>query len=205
MFEMTKHRVRQVAYRWLAFSDDPLYLLFEKMYACDPRPLGSVTPHPGQRGFLLTNFICPDFARYRGREIAFFDSRHVAVYWMPGAVHSGGGYVKPGSYAVTVGGYAVKRPVELRIVKDDANTVIESIALKRGAVRADGGFISFKVIARELQCLARQWLAHVHAQFDSVQDSKQLRDVIAAARALTDHVDLGAQAELLQRRLNARA
>ena len=36
MFEMTRHHLRQVRYRWLSWRADPLYLLFERMYRCDP-------------------------------------------------------------------------------------------------------------------------------------------------------------------------
>lgn len=205
MFEITKHRLRQIRYRWFQFSEDPLYLLFEKMYQYDPRPLHTVTPHPGERGFLLTHFICPDFARYRGREITFFNARHVAVYWLPGAAHSGGGYVQTGTYSVTVGGHAVKRPVELRVSKNDDATLIHSAVLQtRAAKPVQGGFISFKIIAKELQCLAQQWFTELNQQLDAVRDTPQLRDIIQAARGIAGYAELNAQADLLHMRLQTR-
>ncbi|CEE92071.1 hypothetical protein XNA1_2640002 [Xenorhabdus nematophila str. Anatoliense] len=206
MFKLTKHRLRQIGYRYLAFSEDPLYLVFEKMYQCDPRPLNNVIPHPAERGFLLTNFICPDFAPYRGKEVTFFNSRHAVVYWLPGAEHSGGGYVTPGIYSVIVGGYAVKQSVELCIVKNDENTVIQSAILQtRSVCSMEGGFISFKMIAKELQCLALQWLTQLHDQYDQLNntyDNKQLREVISAVQELYHYDDLRAHAVSLQRLLD---
>ncbi|MCD6025805.1 MAG: hypothetical protein K0R08_324 [Solimicrobium sp.] len=206
MVEMAKHRLRQLGYRWLAFSENPLFLLFEKMYQYNPEHFPDVVPHPDERGFLLTNFICPEFACYRGREIVFFNARHVSVYWIPGAEHSAGGYVMPGNYSVTVGGYAIRRPVELLIVKDDENTIISSTKLQmQSGTSLEGGLISFGVIAKELHCLAQKWFSLLHGQTEMVHDTQQLRNVIKAAQTLSGYTDLRTQAVLLQRRLEARS
>ena len=205
MFAFVHSKIRQAGYRWLTFSDEPLYLLFEKMYQYDPRPLRTVMPHPMERGFLVANFTHPDFIRYRGREIAFFNARHVAVYWLPGALPSGGGYVKSGIYSVMMGGHAMRQPVRLNVAKDNENTVIRSVSLQTQPVRSmDGCRVSFSIIAKELHCLAEQWLTRMHEQFDTLQDDAALREVIAAARKLPGLADLDRLAASLQSRLDVR-
>lgn len=205
MLAFVRGKIRQAGYRWLKFSDEPLYLLFEKMYQCDPHSLRTVTPHPTERGFLVADFTHPRFIRYRGREIAFVNARHAAVYWLPGASHGGGGYVKSGVHAVTMGGHAMRPPVRLGVVKDDDNTEIRSVSLEKQSARSmDGCRISFQIIATELHCLARRWLARTHEQLDAVQDDASVREVIAAAQALRGFDDLGRLADSLRSRLDAR-
>lgn len=206
MFDMTRHHARQARWRWLAWRADPLYLLFERMYHCDPEPLPSVTPHPRQRGFLLSSFSCPDFARYRGREIAFFNARQVAVYWLPGARHSGGGYVANGEHHVTLAGHALHRPLRLTVHKDADDTQIRAVSVqaqRRDRVR--GGFIAFAIIARELQCLVLQWLDYMHAHLGRLEHSPSLRALIEQARQLPDRALLNARAQALLDALAQRA
>lgn len=205
MFEMTRHHLRQLRYRWLSWRDEPLYLLLERMYQCDPQPLANVTPHPQQRGFLLTNFSCPDFARYRGREIAFFNPRQVAVYWLPGAQHSGGGYVASGDYSVTVGGHALRRAVQLQVSKDDEHTRIHSVTVPpRRSSSVQGGFISFTIIARELRHLALHWLEQMPTRLEHVEDLAQLHELLGDARQLPGQVLLNVKAEALLAAVQAR-
>lgn len=198
MFDMTRHHLRQFRFRWLAWRPDPLYLLFERMYQFDPGPLDTVTPHPGQRGFLLTQFSCPDFACYRGREIAFFNERQVAVYWLPGAAHSGGGFVPTGQYSVTVAGHALRRPLQLLVRKDDEQTRIRSVTLQSRSVKSvQGGFISFTIIARELRCLILHWLECMPSRLDSIKDSGPLLELIDCARQLPGQAPVKASADTL--------
>lgn len=205
MFEMTRHHLRQVRYRWLSWRAEPLYLLLERMYHCNPEPLSTVTPHPGQRGFLLTNFTCPDFAQYRGREIAFFNERQVAVYWLPGAQHSAGGFVPSGDYSVTVAGHALRRPVQLQVRKDDQRTEIRTVELPSGKIKSvQGGFISFSIIARELRCLALHWLEHMHSRLDRVEDPARLRELVAYAESIPGQNQLHLKAHALLAALQAR-
>lgn len=198
MFDMTRHHLRQFRFRWLAWRADPLYLLFERMYRLDPEPLDTVTPHPGQRGFLLTQFSCPDFACYRGREIAFFNEHQVAVYWLPGATHSGGGFVPTGQYSVTVAGHALRRPLQLLVRKDDEQTRIHSVTLQsRSEKSVQGGFISFTIIARELRCLVLHWLERMLSRLDGIEDSGPLCELIECARRLPGQVHVNARADAL--------
>lgn len=198
MFDMTRHHLRQFRFRWLAWRADPLYLLFERMYQLDPQPLDTVSPHPGQRGFLLTHFSCADFARYRGREIAFFNERQVAVYWLPGAAHSGGGYVPSGQYSVTVAGHALRRPLQLLVHKDDEQTRIHAVTLQsRGLKSVQGGFISFAIITRELHCLMLLWLERMQWRLDDIDDCGPLRDLLDCARQLPGQTQMKASADAL--------
>ncbi|MCG8291809.1 hypothetical protein [Pseudomonas entomophila] len=196
MFEMTRHHLRQVRYRWLAWRADPLYLLFERMYRCDPAALPTVTPHPSQRGFLLSHFSCADFAQYRGREIAFFNQRQVAVYWLPGAAHSGGGHVIDGDYEVTVAGHAVRQPVRLQVRKEAQRTSIRAVTTDaRRADRVQGGFIAFAIIARELRCLALQWLEQLPRRLEQGGVAEGWRQVLEQARQLPGESEVRRQAE----------
>ncbi|QXH58659.1 hypothetical protein [Pseudomonas maumuensis] len=198
MFEMTRHHLRQVRYRWLSWRADPLYLLFERMYRCDPGALPTVTPHPSQRGFLLTQFICADFVQYRGREIAFFNPRQVAVYWLPGAAHSGGGHVADGDYEVTVAGHAVRRPVRLQVRKEAQHTSIRAVASgARHADRVQGGFIAFAIIARELRCLTLQWLEQLPRRLAQGTVGQDWRQVLEQATQLVGERAVQRQAERL--------
>lgn len=205
MFEMTRHHLRQLRYRWLSWRAEPLYLLLERMYQCDPTPLANVTPHPQQRGFLLTNFSCPDFARYRGREIAFFNQRQVAVYWLPGAQHSGGGHVPSGDYNVTVDGHALRRAVQLQVSKDDEQTRICSVTVPQRRSRSvQGGFISFAIITRELHYLALHWLEQMPARLEDVEDVAQLHEVLGYAQRLPGQVQLNVKVKALLAAVQAR-
>lgn len=198
MFDMTRHHLRQARWRWLAWRADPLYLLVERMYHCDPEPLTTVTPHPTQRGFLLSSFSCADFARYRGREIAFFNARQVAVYWLPGALHSGGGFVANGEHCVTLAGHALRRPVRVSVHKGDDDTQIRAVSTQaHRRDRVQGGFIAFALITRELHCLALQWLEYLHAHVGRLERSPSLREVIEQARRLPGRALLNARAEAL--------
>lgn len=189
MFELTKHRVRQITYRWFQFSESSTYLLFEELYQYNSEPFSWVIPHPSQRGFLLTNFICPDFKEYKGREISFFDSKYVCVYWIPGAEHSAGGYVKTGTYDVKVAGYALKKPLKLKVSKNDQETLIQSVSLEvsKDEQALKGGFIAFSVIEKELECLILLWLEKVAINISNNKnltfDSK-LKELLEHAQAL---------------------
>ncbi|WP_449432237.1 hypothetical protein [Pseudomonas putida] len=198
MLEMTRHHLRQLRYRWLSWRADPLYLLVERMYYCNPGAMPTVTPHPAQRGFLLAQFSCADFAQYCGREIAFFNQRQVAVYWLPGATHSGGGHVADGDYEVTVGGHALRRPLRLQVHKAASRTCIRAVATDASrAKRVQGGFIAFAIIARELHCLALQWLEHVPRQLEQGSPAQGWRQVLEQASQLPRHSEVRQRAERL--------
>ncbi|KTT03114.1 hypothetical protein SB14R_18135 [Pseudomonas oryzihabitans] len=200
MFEMTRHHLRQVRYRWLSWRAEPLYLLFEGIYHCDPSALPMITPHPTQRGFLLTEFSCEDFAQYRGREIAFFNQRQVAVYWLPGAAHSGGGHVADGDYEVTIAGHAVHRPVRVQVRKETKRTSIRSVISEtRRDDRVQGGFIAFAIIARELRCLILLWLEQLPSRLVHWDDNQGLRQILEQATQLAGESEVRRKAmRLLQ-------
>ncbi|PMS23067.1 hypothetical protein C0Z18_02280 [Trinickia dabaoshanensis] len=198
-------KVRQAGYQWLAFADEPLYLLFEKMYRYDPRPFPNVTPHPTEPGFLLADFTHPQLAPYRGREIAFFNARHAVVYWLPGAGHSGTGYAIDGMHTVTMGGHALMRPLRLCVVKEAGRTAIRSVAPQLQPSRSMPGCrIAFRILGAELHELALRWLTAVSDRPGRLPGDGAFRDVLAAARALTGFNDLVALADALQSRLDRR-
>ncbi|AEA65556.1 hypothetical protein [Burkholderia gladioli] len=203
MFTYLLAKLRQAGYRWLAFSDRPLYLLFEKMYRYDPRPLPGVVPDPDGLGFLVSDFTHPRLAPYRGLEIAFFNARHAVVYWLPGAAPSGAGRVPAGTHTVTMGGHALSRPLRLSVSKDARHTRIRSVVPQTSRTRSMPGCrIDFRILEAELHCLARHWLNTLHERAGGPGADEALREVLAAARALTGFDDLVALAQALQARLD---
>ncbi|UVS82797.1 hypothetical protein EFP18_00520 (plasmid) [Burkholderia glumae] len=196
-------KLRQTGYRWLAFSDRPLYLLFEKMYRYDPRPLTGVVPDPDGFGFLVSDFSHPRLAPYQGLEIAFFTARHAVVYWLPGASPGGTGRVAAGTHTVTMGGHALPRPLRLSVNKDAHHTRIYSVAPQTSRARSMPGCrIDFRIIEAELHCLALRWLNALRGRAAGQGADAALREVLAAARALAGFDDLAALAQALQARLD---
>lgn len=168
MFELTKHRVRQINYRWFSFKESVIYRAFESLYQYEPEIFSWIVPNPVQPGFLLTNFICPAFELYRGKEIAFFDSRRVCVFWLPGATHSGGGYVYSGNYEILIKGYSLKHNLKIKISKNTNDTIINSIMpINRAKKTLKGGFISFSVIEMEIKSLILYWLSIINGRIDT--------------------------------------
>ncbi len=203
MFDYLVSKIRQAGFRWLALRDQPLFLLIEQMHRRDPRLLPSMVPHPGARGFVLSDFSHPRLAAYRGRELAFFDARHAAVYWLPGAAPRGGGHVETGTHVVTIGAHALRRPLRLGVTRTAEHTRIHEIAVQASPARSlPGCRIAFGILGAELHCLALQWLRAMRDRAGPLPDDRAFRDVLKAARALSDRHDLTVLAGLLQARLD---
>lgn len=163
-----KHICRQIYYRFCKWQTDPVYTVFSKMYALDNTPWPTVHRHPNKKHFILADFIMPLYKDYSGREIAVFNGQQVAVYWMPGASHSAGGYVKPGEHFVKLNHFTLKKPIYLAIRKTDEKTSIDSISLSPTTTyfSSNGGFIPYSAIIRELTALMIQWLNVIETNWE---------------------------------------
>ncbi len=160
MLELLKHRLRQISYRYLTFNCDAFYRVFDLMYHNDKDPLPWVHYLPDEKGYLLTHFLCKDFKAYCGREVAFFNRNQLTVYWLPGAEHSAGGYVKDGQYQVTIADFALHRPIHLTVEKKPDLTEIKNIDVLpyETNTRLEGGFVTYQAIRKEIVCLIIHWL-----------------------------------------------
>lgn len=187
MFDHLKHKARQLYYRFWRFSNNSYYTLFHEMYQYNKSLFSWIIPHPSQNGYFITSFLCPDHAKYQGREIVYFDNKRLAVFWLPGADHSAQGFVKSGTYNCLLDKFSVKRSVNMTIEKTDNSTDITHIALQKkqahnNQIRLDGGYVKYSAIELELSFLITQWFSNnCTIKNNFAQDRTKLNKIIQLA------------------------
>lgn len=179
------HTTKQFYCKWGKLLNDPLYKIFSAIYQMNYNRWSTVCSHPEGIGYLLADFCCPDFSAYRGKELVYFNGRKICVYWLPGALHSAGGFVKEGTYSVMLGRFALKHPLYLQLTKTQDKTTIDSLSLmpesNTSYQQLNGGFITYEAIKKEMRALIIQWLSFIkksHLLSNTTQDNAKLHKIV---------------------------
>ena len=188
-----KHNFRQIYYRWCKWKASPFYTAFSKMYALENTFWPTVHRHPNMTHFILSDFTMPIYKPYSGREIAVFNGQQIAVYWLPGAQHSGGGYVESGEHYVKLHRHTLKKPLYIAVTKSDQATSINDLSLSptQTYFSSDGGFVPYQAINQELTSLMIQWLNRIEKNWEhyskNTHFSKTIQTIIDLCLQLPDN------------------
>jgi hypothetical protein len=168
MNEIIKHKLRQFYYEYLFLPKCEYYYIFKKIYELSDDFWEDVIYDEKNTGFIITDFINPHLKKYSGREVAFFNESKVHVFWLPGAAHSGQGYVENASYEVILKCGAMKEKVLLSVIKNNSKVIIQGNSYELNAIKQpvlDGGYVFYNAIKSEIKSRILDCLVH----FDSTK------------------------------------
>ncbi len=155
---LTYHLVRTLrnsCHRLKRWKDHPLFIEFENLFHRD----STVWPwiqKLGGRDYLTTEFLHPKLKIYQGHEIAQFNNRCLACYWLPGAKSAAQGRVANGSYSIKIKQLSNCKCINLIVDKNEV-AIGCKISHQQALKFLYANLLNYHLILSEIDMLIQYW------------------------------------------------